>query len=191
MSTQPEIDLTPQNQDDRAEWEWSQEGLFARDLDGRLIRYDAATREELDKEVALEIDGQTVVVKKAVVACDEQGNLKRDKDGQVIPRPTTIYDAVSLRYEKNANRGASPGPTAGGDLGAENVFGRTTGAANNPIPILCHSMYMDPVAVWSSLRRATRPASPADGQDRSWRQAPARVPASRREGDDRQHRRLP
>jgi CRP-like cAMP-binding protein/Fe-S-cluster-containing dehydrogenase component len=147
MSTQPQIDLTQQDQDDRAEWEWSAEGLFARDLDGRLIRYDAATREELDKEVSLEIDGQTVVVKKAVVASDEQGNLKRDKDGQVIPRPTTIYDAVSLRYEKNANRGASPGPTAGGDLGAENVFGRTTGAANNPIPILCHSMYMDPVAV--------------------------------------------
>ena len=76
------------------------EGLFVRDLDGHLIRYDNATREELDKEVTLEIDGQEVEVKKAVPATDELGNLKYDEDGEVIPRPTTIYDAVTQRYEE-------------------------------------------------------------------------------------------
>ncbi len=95
MSTGPEISPTPRVDEDRDEWAWSAEGLFARDLDGRLIRYDKATREELDKEVKLKIDGEDVVIKKAVIATDEQGNPKYDDDGQVIPRPTTIYDAVS------------------------------------------------------------------------------------------------
>jgi len=147
MSTEPGTDLPPQEEEDRAEWEWPDEGLFARDLEGRLIRYDAATREELDKEVTLEIDGQKVVVKKAVVASDEQGKPRHDRDGQVIPRPTTIYDAVSQRYEKTESDGANPGPPSGSAPPGENLFKRAAGAANNPIPILCHTMYMDPVAV--------------------------------------------
>jgi CRP-like cAMP-binding protein/Fe-S-cluster-containing dehydrogenase component len=147
MSTEPGTDLSQEDQEDRAEWEWSDEGLFARDLEGRLIRYDAATREELDKEVTLEIDGQKVVVKKAVVASDEQGNPKHDLDGQVIPRPTTIYDAVSQRYEKTESDLANPGPPSGSGPPAENLFKRKAGESNNPIPILCHTMYMEPVAV--------------------------------------------
>jgi len=147
MITEPGTDLPTQDQEDRALWEWSDEGLFARDLDGRLIRYDAATREELDKEVSLEIDGQQVVVKKAVAARDEQGKPRHDKDGQAIPRPTTIYDAVTRRYEQAASDGADPGRPSGVDPPGETVLKRTVGEANNPIPILCHTMYMDPVAV--------------------------------------------
>lgn len=109
-------------EDDHAEWRWADEGLFARDLDGHLIRYDAATRDELDKEVALTIDGREITVKKAVVATDEQGKPKYGADGQIIPRPTTIYDAVSTRYA--------------GERGMR-----------NPVPVLCHTTYMDPVAV--------------------------------------------
>ncbi|MFI5460888.1 MAG: cyclic nucleotide-binding domain-containing protein [Isosphaerales bacterium] len=147
MSTEPGAGLLPQDRQDRDEWEWPDEGLFARDLDGRLIRYDAATRDEFDREVTLEIDGQEVRVKKAVVATDEQGNPRYDEDGQVIPRPTTIYDAVSQRYENPASDGANPGPPSGGGPPAEHLFKRKAGEANNPIPILCHTTYMDPVAV--------------------------------------------
>ena len=144
MSIEPRGELPIE---DREEWEWSNEGLFARDLDGRLIRYDAATREELDKDVTLTIDGKEVVVKKAVVARDEQGDPRYDEDGQIIPRPTTIYDAVSRRYEKVESSRADPGLSSGDDLPEDDPFKRVAGAANNPIPILCHTTYMDPVAV--------------------------------------------
>jgi len=144
MSTGHVSDVSIQ---DRDEWEWSDEGLFVRDLDGHLIRYDAATREELDREVTLEIDGQKVVVKKAVLATDEIGKLKYDENGEVIPRPTTIYDAVTKRYEKPASDGANSGPPSGSDLIVENAFQRIAAEAKNPIPVLCHTTYMEPVAV--------------------------------------------
>jgi CRP-like cAMP-binding protein/formate hydrogenlyase subunit 6/NADH:ubiquinone oxidoreductase subunit I len=133
-------------QDDPAEWAWSEEGLFVRDVDGRLIRYDAATREELDRDITLEIDGRTVVVKKAVVATDEQGRPRYDAGGEVIPRPTTIYDAVTRRYEQADGHGAAPGPSGDGPSAAGS-FKRAAGESSNPIPILCHTLYMDPVAV--------------------------------------------
>src|SRR5262249_14674942 len=147
MSTGPAAELRPQESEDREAWEWEDEGLFARDLDGRLIRYDTATREQLAKKVTLEIDGQTIVVPKAVVATDEMGNPKYDADGEVIPRPTTIYDAVSQRYGGIASDGAESGPPTTGSAPGGDGLGRKPGEAKNPIPILCHTKYMDPVAV--------------------------------------------
>lgn len=144
MSTEPGTDALPHERDDR---EWSDEGLFARDVDGRLIRYDAATCAELDRDVTLEIDGQKVVVKKAVPATDEQGKLKHDENGEVIPRPTTIYDAVTKRYERPASDGANPGAASGGGPNGENAFQRIAAEGKNPIPLLCHTPYMEPVAV--------------------------------------------
>ncbi len=139
MSTTPGSEAQVQDRDETSwEWSWSEEGLFARDVDGHLIRYDAATREELEKEVTLEIDGKPVKVKKAVVATDEQGRPRYDAHGEVIPRPTTIYDAVSVRYEQEES-------ALLGDESGESR--RPPGAGKNPIPILCHTKYMDPVAV--------------------------------------------
>ena len=136
--------LEPAADDDLASWEWADEGLFARDVDGRLIRYDAATREELAKEVTLTIDGREVKVKKAVVATDEQGKPRYGDDGHVIPRPTTIYDAVSARYARSAADGEAEPP---GNGTADDATKHAAGGVDNPIPILCHTMYMDPVAV--------------------------------------------
>jgi CRP-like cAMP-binding protein/Fe-S-cluster-containing dehydrogenase component len=147
MSTNPEAGSPLPHEDARNEWEWSDEGLFVRDLDGRLIRYDAATREELDREVTLEIDGESIVVKKAVVATDEQGNPRYDESGEVIPRPTTIYDAVSQRYEKFEAASTYAMPAFSAALAGGNPFRRAFGDARNPVPILCHTTYMDPVAV--------------------------------------------
>jgi CRP-like cAMP-binding protein/Pyruvate/2-oxoacid:ferredoxin oxidoreductase delta subunit len=137
MNTTPGADLPGQAGRDPNEWEWPDEGLFVRDVDGRLIRYDKATQKDLDTEVTLEIDGEQVVINKAVVATDEQGMNKYDADGEVIPRPTTIYDAVSKRYG-----GIEHASTNGG-----NGLEHKPGTANNPIPILCHTQYMEPVAV--------------------------------------------
>ncbi len=144
MRTEAGTDASPQ---DRNEWEWSNEGLFVRDVDGHLIRYDTATREELDREVTLEIDGQKVIVKKAVLATDEVGKLRYDENGEVVPRPTTIYDAVTKRYEKLEGDGVNSGSWPTGDRTGENAFMRMAREGKNPIPVLCHTSYMDPVAV--------------------------------------------
>jgi CRP-like cAMP-binding protein/Fe-S-cluster-containing dehydrogenase component len=99
----------------------AEEGLFARDLDGHLIRMDKVTAADLERNVTLSIDGRTITVKKAVPATDSQGNVLNDEHGRAIPRATTIYDAATILF-KDAPQG-------------------------NPIPILCHREYMDPVAV--------------------------------------------
>ncbi len=98
------------------------EGLFARNVDGQLIRVERATASQLDQDVKLTIDGQDVTVKKAVPTRDSQGNILRDRDGVPVPRPTTIYDATSAAFVRN------PGDP-------------------HPIPALCHKEHLPPVGV--------------------------------------------
>ena len=98
------------------------EGLFARDVDGQLIRVEKATASELDQDVHLTIDGREIVVKKAVPTRDSQGNVIRDEEGAPIPRPTTIYDATSMAFVHK------PGDP-------------------HPIPALCHKEHLPPVGV--------------------------------------------
>ena len=101
---------------------WEVEGLFARDVDGQLIRVVSATEKDYAKDVTLTIDGQTVTVKKAVPTTDSQGNVVIDQDGKTIPRSTTIYDAAAKLFVKKP-----------GDV--------------NPIPVLCHQEHMNPAGV--------------------------------------------
>jgi CRP-like cAMP-binding protein/Fe-S-cluster-containing dehydrogenase component len=98
-----------------------EEGLFARDVDGHLVRIDKVTAADFETDITLKIDGQDVTVKKAVPATDAQGIILKDDKGLAVPRPTTIYDAASQ------------------------LFGNSSGG--NPIPILCHRDHMNPVAV--------------------------------------------
>src|SRR5690242_14877995 len=86
---------------------WQERRLFVSDLKGRLIRYDAPSREEFDKVVELTIDGHAIRVRRAVPATDEMGNPRHDESGRAIPRATTVYDAVSQLYEKLGRAGAS------------------------------------------------------------------------------------
>ena len=99
-----------------------EEGLFARDVDGQLIRVERATASELDQDVNLTIDGREITVKKAVPTRDSQGNVIRDDQGAPIPRPTTIYDATSIAFV------LKPGDP-------------------HPIPALCHKEHLPPVGV--------------------------------------------
>lgn len=98
------------------------EGLFARDIDGRLVRVNRATAADFDADVRLTIDGREVTVKKALPLRDSQGVTRRDADGNAIPRPATIYDAAAAAFVQSA-----------GDF--------------NPIPTLCHREHMAPVGV--------------------------------------------
>jgi ferredoxin len=99
-----------------------EEGLFARDFDGQLIRVERATASELDEDITLTIDGRQVTVKKAVPTRDSQGNVIRDEDGAPVPRPTTIFDAASVAFVRK------PGDP-------------------HPIPALCHKEHLPPVGV--------------------------------------------
>jgi CRP-like cAMP-binding protein/Fe-S-cluster-containing dehydrogenase component len=98
------------------------EGLFSRDVNGRLVRMDKATADDYGKQVTVTIDGRPVTVPKAVPSTDSQGNPLKDAHGMTIPRDTTIYDAASKLFVHK------PGD-------------------HNPIPILCHQEHMKPVAV--------------------------------------------
>ncbi len=98
------------------------EGLFARNVDGQLIRVEKATAAELDEDVTLTIDGRKVTVKKAVPTRDSQGNIQRDDDGSPVPRATTIFDATSEAFV------LKPGDP-------------------HPIPALCHKEHLPPVGV--------------------------------------------
>src|SRR5690606_18991390 len=98
------------------------EGLFARNIDGRLVRVHRSTAEDFDAEVQLTIDGQPVSVKKAVPLRDSQGVIQRDAEGNAIPRATTVYDAATAAFVRRA-----------GDV--------------HPIPTLCHREHLSPVGV--------------------------------------------
>ena len=101
---------------------WEEEGLFVRDVNGQLVRFEQAQENDFARDVTLTIDGEDVTVKKAVPLTDSQGNIVTDAEGKAIPRFTTIFDAASKRYVKQV-----------GDI--------------NPIPILCHQEHMRPVGV--------------------------------------------
>jgi hypothetical protein len=55
------------------------ESQYVSDLDGRLIRIEAATRNDLQRKVIVRIDGEDVKdVPVAVPATDDQGNIRRE-----------------------------------------------------------------------------------------------------------------
>jgi CRP-like cAMP-binding protein/Fe-S-cluster-containing dehydrogenase component len=107
---------------DEVTLQWEAEGLFARNIDGQLIRLEKVTDADYLKDVTLTIDGREVTVKKAVPMEDSQGNIVNDAEGQTVPRRTTIYDA------------------------AQRLFVQEPGD-QNPIPTLCHREHMRPVGV--------------------------------------------
>jgi Fe-S-cluster-containing hydrogenase component 2 len=106
------------------------ESQYVRDLEGRLIRIEAATQADLATFVTVTIDGQRIEkVPRAVPATDDQGNILRDEDGHVVPRLTTIYDAATWRY-RDIPTARFPGPEP-----------------KNPIPVLCHQNHQRPIGV--------------------------------------------
>ncbi len=96
----------------------NEESLFARDLDGQLIRLTESTQLDLTTPINVVIDGEPITVMKAVPLRNSQGTIQRNANGEAVPRATTIYDAVTKRY-----------------------------GGVNPVPVLCHREHMTPVGV--------------------------------------------
>ncbi|MGN6547909.1 MAG: cyclic nucleotide-binding domain-containing protein [Aureliella sp.] len=99
-----------------------EEALFARDVDGRLIRVQKATDEDFFADVHLKINGRDVTVKRAVPMLDSLGAVIRKPDGRPVPRYTTIYDAAGLAFVRQASD-------------------------QHPIATLCHREHLPPVGV--------------------------------------------
>jgi len=78
------------------------EDLFSRDINGQLVRLDAPTQADYDKQVTLQIDGQSVTVPLAEPLKDANGNVVQDMEGKTTPRYTTIYDAAMKLYGDEA-----------------------------------------------------------------------------------------
>ena len=102
---------------------WDEEGFFARDINGQLIRVVAATAQDYYELVTVTIDGQPVQVPRAVPSTDAQGNVLKDQDGRTVPRKTTILDAVTKLYRQQNS------------------------LAELPVPTLCHVEHLRPVGV--------------------------------------------
>lgn len=98
------------------------EAMFARDVDGRLLRMQKAASADFDADVHLKINGQAITVKRAVPMVDSEGAILRAEDGQPIARFTTIYDAAEAAF----------------------VLSTTD---RHPIPTLCHREHLPPVGV--------------------------------------------
>ncbi len=111
---------------------WEEEGLFARDEAGQLIRYEKKTQQDYDRAVSLTIDGVPITVRKAVPTKDAQGNvIYIDASGRTVPRATTIFDAaMQLLARQNAEAKAAGEPPRPA-----------------PIPTLCHLEHLNPVGV--------------------------------------------
>lgn len=130
-----------------------EESLFSRDLDGRLVRLDKATADQLDEDVTLAIDDRAIRVKRAVPAVDSAGRPRLDEDGRVIPQATTIYDASTALGDAVPLAGPDGAPLldAKGRVihrpRAEGDPPRLGPGEPCPIPILCHQPHLDPVAV--------------------------------------------
>jgi len=98
-----------------------EDGLFARDINGQLVRMDKVTAADFDRQITIKVDGREVTVPKAVPLTDSQGKILRDAEGRPVPRATTIYDAATKAYADDP--------------------------AGNPIPVLCHQEHLEPVGV--------------------------------------------
>jgi len=99
-----------------------EESVFARNLDGFLVRHEEPTEKGYESLVKIKIDDIEVEVPGAMPTRDQYGNILRDVQGRTKPRDTTIYDAVNWMVEKRL-------------------------IAGNPIPTLCHQPHQRPIGV--------------------------------------------
>jgi hypothetical protein len=60
---------------DEFQQSWEEEGLFARDVNGQLVRLVEASEQDYFKLVTVTIDGQAIRVPRAGPMTDAQGNI--------------------------------------------------------------------------------------------------------------------
>ncbi|MFO0871710.1 MAG: cyclic nucleotide-binding domain-containing protein, partial [Pirellulales bacterium] len=145
---------------------WEEEGLFARDLHGQLIRMVAKTEADYSRIVTVIIDGRPVRIPRAVPTTDSQGNIVHvDASGRTVPRATTILDAARRLSEIQRAELQRRDPQAA--------------APPSSIPTLCHLDHLPPAGVCRvcSVAVETWESDPAQPDVRRKRRQDKLVPA--------------
>jgi hypothetical protein len=102
----------PLNADlDEFQMSWEEEGLFARDLNGQLIRVVEASEQDYFRQVTVTIDGQRIRVPRAFPTTDAQGNIVYlDAAGRTQPRRTNLRRGTRPLFASGYTTGrACPG----------------------------------------------------------------------------------
>jgi Fe-S-cluster-containing hydrogenase component 2/CRP-like cAMP-binding protein len=160
---------------------WEEEGLFARDVNGQLIRVVEAREQDYFVTVTVTIDGQPIRVPRAVPATDAQGNIiYLDAAGRTQPRRTTIYDAaLALCLAQLGKRSA--------EAGEQHLLESARARLARMIPTLCHLDHLPPAGVCRvcSVELAREEADPTDPSKKIYRGSGKLVPACVQPVEDR------
>jgi Fe-S-cluster-containing dehydrogenase component len=170
---------------------WEEEGLFARDLRGQLIRVVEAREEDYFKTVTVTIDGRSIQVPRAVPTTDAQGKIiYLDAAGRTRPRRTTIYDAalaLCLADVRGNQAPVQPANDAGSTLEEQHLRQTARARLARIIPSLCHLDHLTPVGVCRicSVELAREEVDPKDPTKKTYRGSGKLVPACVQPVEDR------
>jgi Fe-S-cluster-containing hydrogenase component 2/CRP-like cAMP-binding protein len=167
---------------------WEEEGLFARDVNGQLVRVVDASERDYFQEVTITIDGQPIRVPRAVPTTDAQGNIVYlDAAGRTKPRRTTIYDAaLALCLTQLGQQ-----QTAGGESAATTEDKQLLESAKSKllrmIPTVCHLDHLAPAGVCRvcSVELAREETDPKEPSKKLYRGSGKLVPACFQPVEDR------
>ncbi len=166
---------------------WEEEGLFARDVNGQLVRVVDASERDYFQEVTVTIDGQAIRVPRAVPTTDAQGNIVYlDAAGRTKPRRTTIYDAALALCLAQLGQQAVAGEAA---VSAEDrkLLDSAKSRLLRMIPTVCHLDHLEPAGVCRvcSVELAREEADPKDPKKKVYRGSGKLVPACFQPVEDR------
>jgi len=161
---------------------WEEEGLFARDVNGQLVRVVDASEQDYFLEVTVTIDGQAIRVPRAVPTTDAQGNIVYlDAAGRTKPRRTTIYDAaLALCLAQLGQRGKpTPNSTSAMTTEDQQLLESAKSKLLRMIPTMCHLDHLAPAGVCRicSVELAREEADPKDPKKKIYRGSGKLVPA--------------
>ena len=184
---------------------WEEEGLFARDVNGQLIRVVDASERDYFQDVTVTIDGQPIRLPRAVPTTDAQGNIVYlDAAGRTKPRRTTIYDAAlalclaQLRLPQQPEpqtkpTDAPPKPIDVTDSASaimsedKQLLESAKSKLLRMIPTVCHLDHLAPAGVCRvcSVELAREETDPKDPKKKVYRGSGKLVPACFQPVEDR------
>src|SRR5262245_37032760 len=156
---------------------WEEEGLFARDVNGQLIRVVDASERDYFQDVTVTIDGQPIRLPRAVPATDAQGNIVYlDAAGRTRPRRTTIYDAALALCLAHVREQRESSIHAGQEF---QLLDDAKSKLSRTIPTLCHLDHLNPAGVCRvcSGELAREEVDPKDHSKKIYRGSGKLVPA--------------
>jgi Fe-S-cluster-containing dehydrogenase component/CRP-like cAMP-binding protein len=161
---------------------WEEEGLFARDVNGQLVRVVDASEQDYFLQVTVTIDGQAIRVPRAVPTTDAQGNIVYlDAAGRTKPRRTTIYDAALALCLAQLGQRGRPTAESPAAIGAEDqqLLESAKTKLLRMIPTVCHLDHLAPAGVCRvcSVELAREEADPKDPKKKVYRGSGKLVPA--------------